>query len=92
MAPETFVKTWPRSEATSFFNGAFACDNVGKTYLELKERGVEFVGEPKEESWGAFAIFKDPDDPADYEIAQIIDQVVGVAFGGVALAWVFRRA
>jgi predicted enzyme related to lactoylglutathione lyase len=28
-------------------------------YEELKSRGVEFVGEPKEEPWGTFAIFKD---------------------------------
>jgi predicted enzyme related to lactoylglutathione lyase len=46
----------------SFFNGAFACDNVEKTYEELTKRGVEFVGEPKREPWGTFAIFKDPDE------------------------------
>jgi predicted enzyme related to lactoylglutathione lyase len=45
----------------SFFNGAFACDNVEKTYDELKQRGVEFLGEPKKEPWGTFVIFKDPD-------------------------------
>src|SRR4051812_46141916 len=44
-----------------FFNGSFACDNVEKTYQELKARGVEFMGEPKRESWGTFAMFKDPD-------------------------------
>lgn len=43
------------------FNGAFACDNVEKTYEELKGRGVEFVGPPKKEPWGTFAVFKDPD-------------------------------
>jgi len=25
------------------------------------KRGVEFVGEPKRETWGTFAMFKDPD-------------------------------
>jgi predicted enzyme related to lactoylglutathione lyase len=44
-----------------FFNGALACDNVQKTYEELKARGVEFTGKPKEEPWGTFAMFKDPD-------------------------------
>ncbi len=46
----------------SFFNGSFACDDVRKTYEELKERGVEFTGEPKEEPWGTFVIFKDSEE------------------------------
>jgi predicted enzyme related to lactoylglutathione lyase len=45
----------------SFFNGAFACDNVEKTYAELLARGVEFSSPPKKEPWGTFATFKDPD-------------------------------
>lgn len=40
---------------------AFACDNVFKTYEELKAKGVEFAQEAKQEPWGASAIFKDPD-------------------------------
>jgi len=43
------------------FNGAFACDNVERTYEELKARGVEFTGPPKKEPWGTFAAFTDPD-------------------------------
>jgi predicted enzyme related to lactoylglutathione lyase len=43
------------------FNGAFACDNVERTYEELKARGVEFVSPPKKEPWGTYTIFKDPD-------------------------------
>jgi predicted enzyme related to lactoylglutathione lyase len=43
----------------SFFNGSIACDDVRKTYEELKARGVEFTGEPKAEHWGTFATFKD---------------------------------
>jgi predicted enzyme related to lactoylglutathione lyase len=43
------------------FNGAFACDNVEKTYEELKARGVEFTAPPAKEPWGTFASFKDPD-------------------------------
>ncbi len=45
----------------TFFNGSFACDNVEKTYHELKARGVEFVSEPKREPWGTYAIFRDVD-------------------------------
>src|SRR2546423_705784 len=37
------------------------CDNVQKTYEELKARGVEFLQEPQSASWGQSAIFKDPD-------------------------------
>jgi catechol 2,3-dioxygenase-like lactoylglutathione lyase family enzyme len=43
----------------TFFNGSLACDDVRKTYEELRAKGVEFAGEPKEEPWGTFAIFKD---------------------------------
>lgn len=45
----------------TFFNGALACDNVEKTYEELKSRGVEFMGAPKKEPWGTFVVFKDID-------------------------------
>jgi catechol 2,3-dioxygenase-like lactoylglutathione lyase family enzyme len=45
----------------TFFNGAFACDNVEKTYDALVARGVEFTSAPKKEPWGTFATFKDPD-------------------------------
>ena len=45
----------------SFFNGALACDNVEKTYRELKERGVTFMGPPKQEAWGTFAVLEDID-------------------------------
>jgi predicted enzyme related to lactoylglutathione lyase len=37
----------------------FACDDVEKTYNELKGRGVEFQSPPAKESWGTFAMFKD---------------------------------
>jgi predicted enzyme related to lactoylglutathione lyase len=43
------------------FNGALACDNVERTYEELKARGVEFASPPKKEPWGTFAVMKDPD-------------------------------
>lgn len=43
------------------FNGAFACDDVGATYRQLSEKGVEFVTPPQKQPWGEFAMFKDPD-------------------------------
>jgi predicted enzyme related to lactoylglutathione lyase len=43
------------------FNGALSCDNVERTYDELKARGVEFLAPPKKEPWGTFAMFKDVD-------------------------------
>ena len=43
------------------FNGAFACDNVERTYQELVSRGVPFLSPPKKEPWGTFATFEDPD-------------------------------
>ncbi len=45
----------------SFANLVFGSDDVSKTHHELRKRGVEFVQEPKTESWGTSAIFKDPD-------------------------------
>ena len=45
----------------SRFAGALACDNVERPYEELSARGVEFVGRPKAEPWGTFAIMSDPD-------------------------------
>src|SRR4051812_7454241 len=44
------------------FNGSLACDNVERTYDELRARGVEFVSPPQKQPWGTFAVFKDPDD------------------------------
>jgi catechol 2,3-dioxygenase-like lactoylglutathione lyase family enzyme len=40
---------------------AFWSDDVFATAKTLKERGVEFVQEPRNEHWGVSSIFKDPD-------------------------------
>ena len=40
---------------------AFQADDVVATWRELEDRGVEFTQEPKTESWGTAAGFKDPD-------------------------------
>jgi predicted enzyme related to lactoylglutathione lyase len=37
------------------------CDDVKKVASQLKERGVEFSKNPKDEGWGMYAMFKDPD-------------------------------
>lgn len=49
----------PGSQPGGFQNIVFQTDNVQKTYDELKARGVEFTEEPKTESWGTSAQFKD---------------------------------
>ena|ERR1700753_3633057 len=49
------------SRIGTFFNGAFACDDVEATYRQLSGRGVEFTEPPQKQPWGQFAIFKDPD-------------------------------
>jgi predicted enzyme related to lactoylglutathione lyase len=49
------------SRIGSQFNGALACDNVEKTFQELKDRGVKFLSPPTQQEWGQFAIFEDVD-------------------------------
>jgi predicted enzyme related to lactoylglutathione lyase len=43
----------------TFAGVSFECDDVQKTYDELKAKGVEFVKPPQEQPWGRFAILKD---------------------------------
>lgn len=45
----------------TFVNTSLGCDNLERTYEELKARGVEFQGPPVQQPWGKFVIFKDPD-------------------------------
>jgi catechol 2,3-dioxygenase-like lactoylglutathione lyase family enzyme len=40
---------------------SFWCDDVFATSKIMKSKGVEFKAEPKAESWGTSAIFKDVD-------------------------------
>jgi len=42
-----------------FQNLSFNCDDVDRTYEELKARGVEFTQPPTKEPWGHMAMFKD---------------------------------
>lgn len=39
----------------------FWCDDVFATAQTLKSKGVELSAEPRKESWGTMAMFKDPD-------------------------------
>ena len=43
-------------------NIVFASTDVRKDYAELKQKGVEFLGEPADESWGTYVMFKDTED------------------------------
>ena len=54
-----FTPEGQENRVGTFFNGALEADNVQKTYEELKAKGVEFTQEPKSESWGTSALFKD---------------------------------
>jgi|SRR5437763_13854765 len=40
---------------------SFVSDDVMTTAAVMKSKGVEFVAEPKKESWGTSAIFMDPE-------------------------------
>jgi len=54
-----FTPNGQEDRVGTFFNGSFWCDDVRKSHAELKSRGVEFTGDPREEPWGTFATFKD---------------------------------
>ena len=53
--------TMDESRIGTFFGGALACDNVDRTYQDLKERGVKFISPPQQQAWGSFAMFEDVD-------------------------------
>lgn len=43
----------------TFTGISMECDDVEKTYQELRAKGVEFDKPPKTESWGVAAVLKD---------------------------------
>src|SRR5438552_9534873 len=45
--------TMDESRVGGMSNATLACDNVERTYNELKERGVKFISPPKQTEWGA---------------------------------------
>jgi predicted enzyme related to lactoylglutathione lyase len=54
-----FTPEGHESRVGQFVSLSFTCDDIDKTYAELRERGVEFMQPPKKEPWGTSAIFKD---------------------------------
>lgn len=56
--PKKLMEDWRERKLSV----VFSCEDTRRAYETLRERGVEFVQEPKEMPWGfVFAIFKDPD-------------------------------
>ncbi|HSH81036.1 MAG TPA: VOC family protein, partial [Herpetosiphonaceae bacterium] len=45
----------------TFSNVLFDCDDIEKTYDEMRAKGVEFTEAPVKQFWGWWAVFKDPD-------------------------------
>ncbi len=43
----------------AMMNMSYACDDIEKTYEELKGRGVDFEGPPEKQPWGTYAMFRD---------------------------------
>ena len=43
----------------TFMGTSWECDDVEKTYQELKVKGVQFEKPPEKQPWGTFVIMKD---------------------------------
>ena len=56
-----FTPEGHESRIGGFQSMTFWCDDVFATSKTLKGKGVEFAADPKTETWGIFAIFKDAD-------------------------------
>ena len=56
-----FTPEGHESRIGEFQSISFWCDDVFATVDVLKKKGVVFTKEPKVESWGSVAVFKDPD-------------------------------
>ncbi len=54
-----FTPEGQQDRVGSFVNMSYWCDDVEKTYEELKARGVEFLAPPQKQEWGTYVIFKD---------------------------------
>lgn len=55
--PKSMMEDWAERKPSIVFE----CENLQKTFEEMRDRGVKFTQEPKEMPWGPFAIFVDPD-------------------------------
>ena len=56
-----FTPEGHESRIGQFQSISFWCDDVFATASALKSKGVTFAQEPKNESWGSVAVFRDPD-------------------------------
>jgi predicted enzyme related to lactoylglutathione lyase len=54
-----FVAEGQEDRIGTFSNIVFSCDDLEKTYAELKANGVEFLGPPATQHWGSYALFND---------------------------------
>ena len=70
VAPEgypTVISLFPMGEQWEHYRPAMGkpqaftlhCDDIDETYRELKDKGVQFLGEPQKQNWGSFAILVD---------------------------------
>ncbi|HEU4445262.1 MAG TPA: VOC family protein [Nitrososphaeraceae archaeon] len=55
--PKSMMPNWKELKPSI----VFLCDDVEKTYTELKSKGVKFIEEPKKMAWGTYAKFVDID-------------------------------
>ncbi len=55
--PRSIMKDWEKKNPSLVFQ----CDNVEKTFLDFKDKGVEMGMAPNRMPFGTFASFKDPD-------------------------------
>ena len=55
--PRSAMENWAERKPSIVFE----CEDARATYDLLKERGVEFDGEPKKMAWGTYVSFRDTD-------------------------------
>jgi lactoylglutathione lyase len=55
--PRAMMEDWAERKPSIVFE----CDDVGKSYEEMRGRGVEFTQPPQALPWGPFAVFIDPE-------------------------------
>ena len=56
-----FTPDGQQDRVGTFSNLIFHCDDIHATYEDLTGKGVEFADPPRQEFWGWWAVFKDPD-------------------------------
>ena len=53
--PRSMMQDWAERKPSIVFE----CENIQKTFEDMRNRGVHFMQEPKAMLWGPFAIFLD---------------------------------